>query len=116
METPGARTAVTVNGSGLPSSSFGLRMGDCAAPSMSHVDVHFQLAKSALAQLQETFPKGTGPVPSRSLSYVRPQTDGLTVKESKGQRRPEDAGKQLGIPLPSGVKPFNCVFKKRQNR
>lgn len=80
METPEARTAVTVNGSGLPSSSFSSRVGDYAAPSMSHVDVPFQLSKSALLQLQETFPKGMGPVPSTSLSYVRPQTDGLTVK------------------------------------
>lgn len=116
METPGARAALTVhgNGSGLPSNSFYSRVGDSAAPRMSHVDIPFQLCKPALLQLQQPLPKEMGPVPSRSLSYfvfLRLQTEDVTVK----MRAKEDRGLRQsvrGIPLPSGVKPFSCVFQR----
>lgn len=76
-----------------------------------------QLSKPALLQLQETFPKEMGPILSRSLSsffFLKPQTDGRTVKirakEDRGCRQPAQ-----GIPLPFGVKPFGCVSQETKH-
>lgn len=108
-----------VNGLGLPSSRVQPRGGDEQPPGYPMWTYLFTCASQHCCNSKRFFfLKKWSPYLQRSLShsvFFRPQTDDLTVK-NKGQRRYRIQATGQRIPLPSGVKPFDCVFQKRQNR
>lgn len=117
METPEARPTLTVRSEWLRPAFQQLppQRGDLAAPRCPTWTYLFSCASQHCGNSKRLFLK-MEPVPSRSLShfvFFRPQTDDLTVKtwarEDRGCRQPAQE-----ILLPSGVKPFDCIFQKTE--